>query len=427
MNFSHIINLSTSRVARHLTLVFTGNIVAAFLGFLTVLLISRELPVNSFGLFNIAISVMLIASRLASLGMDTGMIRFASSYLVSERSDEAHQVLSLTLLVRVVVSFVVAAIIFSASQVVSEYFFHYSNLVPLMKLAAFGIVTLSLVNYLRSALYAYQWFKRSAILQLLVDFGKICSAVMCVYFLRLDDVTSVMIFAFAPLLGIVVGRWSKDLFKRLFSYSKWLFVSNVSEITLPYVGIFMLAKMLDSESVGIYGLALNLTYIFPIIIYSLQSVLLPEVSRFTEVDQFEKYIKGSLKISFYIGIIIIPVLFLSHKIILLFFGVRYLDSVPIFNWLLLGYVVHIIKSTIRMALYSMNRPHVLAAVDMLKLIIITLGCYVFIPYFGILAPAIILLIVNVTVLSFLASYVFVKIRYGDIVLQDEEVTGTAIE
>ena len=51
----------------------------------------------------------------------------------------------------------------------------------------------------------------------------------------------------------------------------------------------MLARILNTKTTGIYGLALNLTYIFPILINSLRSVLLPEVSRFKTRNQFENY------------------------------------------------------------------------------------------------------------------------------------------
>ena len=92
MKVSHIKDLVTHRLAKHLTLVFTGNIFAAFLGFLAVLIVSRGLTVYNFGLFNMAISAMLIASRLSGLGMDTAMIRFILSYLVVGKTADATQV-----------------------------------------------------------------------------------------------------------------------------------------------------------------------------------------------------------------------------------------------------------------------------------------------------------------------------------------------
>ncbi len=424
MKFSKIMTLATSQLARRLTLVFMGNLFAAGLGFLAVLIISRELTVSDFGLFNMAISVILIASHLASLGMDTGMIKFASSYLGVKKTAEATQVLRLTLLVRVITSFILAAIIFNTAELLSTKVFHYPSLTPLLKLAAFGILAISTLNYLKSALYAYQLFKRAVILQLLVDFSKFFTVIILILSLGMDTLAAVATFAFIPLLGVLLGLGQlrrklfserepiQNLFRQLFSYSKWVFAGNACRLILPYIGILMLAKMLNSKTVGIYGLALGLTYIFPILIYSSNSVLLPEISRFREMEQFEKYIKGSLKISFSIGMMIIPFLFFSHKIIPFFFGSRYLDSVPIFNWLLLGYIALMINNPIRMALYSMNKPHLLAMVDVLKLTAMVIGCYLLIPFFGVLAPAILALIVNVSALGFCSIYVFKQIRSG---------------
>ena len=116
MNVSYIMNLVTSQLARHITLVFVGNIFAAGLGFLAVLIISRELSVSDFGLFNLAISVMLIASQLSSLGMGNAMVRFASSYLGEEKTSEATQVLRTTFLVRIIVSFILSVIIFNTAE-----------------------------------------------------------------------------------------------------------------------------------------------------------------------------------------------------------------------------------------------------------------------------------------------------------------------
>jgi O-antigen/teichoic acid export membrane protein len=271
MKVSHIKDLVTHRLAKHLTLVFIGNIFAAFLGFLAVLIVSKQLTVRDFGLFNISISVMLIASRLSGLGMDTVMIRFTSSYLGVEKTSEATQVLRATFLVRIIVSSIISVIIFNTAELIATKVFHYSSLTPLLKLTAFGVVAISILNYLKSAFYTYQLFQMGVILQILVDFGKLSIVLVLIFYLKMNTFAAVTAFVFAPRIGILLGfglLWQKffskgkpiqNLFSQLFSYSKWLFVSNVCGITLPCVGIFMLVKMLSSESAGIYGLALNLT------------------------------------------------------------------------------------------------------------------------------------------------------------------------
>ena len=427
------INLATSRLTKHLTLVFTGNLFAASLGFVAILMISRELSVSDFGLFNLAIPVILIAARLSDIGMDVSMTKFASSYLAANKTAEATQVLRVTFFVRVIICSIFTVIIYNLAGLLSITFFHDSSLVQLLKLSAFGIFITSMFNYLKSVLFTYQLFQRSVFLQILIDFTKLCAVIILVFSRRMETSSALAVFAFAPLAGLLLGFGLlrqkliskrvpiQNLFNKLFSYSKWLFISKACNLTLPYVGIFLLAKMSSSKAAGIYGLALNLTYIFPIIIYSFRSVLLPEVSRFREIAQLERYVKGSLKISFCLGLAIIPILFFSKKIILLFFGARYLESVPIFNWLLLSYIVFIVNSTISLALHSLNRPHAIALIDLFKLTTMVFGCYFLIPSLGIAAPAILALIVNVIVLVFLTIYIFKLIgkEANNITLQEE--------
>ena len=439
MNISYIMNLVSSQLARRITLVFTGNILAAGLGFLAVLIVARNLTVSDFGLFIIVISFMRTTSSLSDLGMDTAMIRFTSSYLVVEKTEEATQVLRMSLIVKGISSFILAVIIFNTAGLLSTELFHYQRLTSPLKLAAFGMLAASASNYFISVFCTYQLFRMSVILQLLVDFGKFFAVMVLMFSVGIDLFSAVAVFAFAPLLGVLFGfgqlylklfskiKPIKNLFKLLLSYSKWTFTCNVCNLVFSFVGIFMLAKMLGSEAAGIYGLALNLAFILPILAGSLRAVLLPEVSRFREIKQLEKYIRSSLKISVCIGISIVPFLFFSHKVILFFFGSRYLDAVPIFNWLMLSYIILTINSTIRVTLHSMNRPQVLAVVDLLKLTVMVIGCYLLIPFLGTLAPAIMALIVNVIVLSFFSIYVFKKIREGDIAFQNEEIIEPHID
>ena len=120
MKKSGFISIITSQLSRHITLVFAGNIFAAGLGFLAVLIISKHLSVSGFGLFNIALSTILITRLLANLGTDAGMIKFASSYLSTGKDTEANQVFKVSFLIRVIASSTLAIIVFFSAPILSE-------------------------------------------------------------------------------------------------------------------------------------------------------------------------------------------------------------------------------------------------------------------------------------------------------------------
>ena len=144
MKNSNIVDLITSRTAKNITLVLSGNVVAAGMGFLAILLISREISVSDFGLFNLSISIMIIVSRLSSLGMNTPMVKFASAYLEVNKKAAAAQVIRTTLHVRLIASLVLAVITFSAAELISTKVFHYPELTSLIKLISSGILCVAI-------------------------------------------------------------------------------------------------------------------------------------------------------------------------------------------------------------------------------------------------------------------------------------------
>ena len=118
------------------------------------------------------------------------------------------------------------------------------------------------------------------------------------------------------------------------------------------------------------------------------------------------------------------ILFVSHKIIPFFFGLKYYDSINVFNWLLLSALVFAANSTMKIALYSTNKPNIVAAVDLLRLLGMMIGCYLLIPLFGTIAPAVLSLFLNAAVLIFNSRYVFSHIHSGDIEFIEEELIET---
>ena len=432
--------LFTSRPAKHLSLVLAGNIAAGGMGFLSILIISRVLTVSAFGLFNLALSIMIILSSLSGLGTEIGMVTFASFHLRDNKPGKAARVIRVGSYARAVFSLIIAIIIFFAARPLSHNIFHYPGLTPLIKLCAIGIFVISIATVVKSIFFTYQLFKLSVIQQLMVDTLKLLAVFCLLYLLRMGKLAAFAIFALTPLLGIIYGFATlkehllikseevPGLYRRLFSFSKWMLISNLCTLTLPYIGIFMLSRMAGSEAAGIYALALNLTYIFPVVIYSLNSVLLPEVSRFKEKEQFEKYFKSSMKVSFLIAAAIVPVLIFSSKIIVFFFGAKYAGSVPVFNLLLLGFLAIAVNSTMRILIFSIERPHIVAIVDISRVFIMVVVSYILIPYIGVIAPAAAYLLVNALALGYLLLYIFKKIlRGGDIKFKQENGLETNLD
>ncbi|MGB3862079.1 MAG: oligosaccharide flippase family protein, partial [Candidatus Aminicenantaceae bacterium] len=417
--------LFKSRLARHLILMSTGNILCAGLAFLAILIISRALTVSDFGLFNISISVILMAQPLINFGMLGTMIKFVSAHLARGQEDEAIHVVKAVFYIKVTLSLILAAFVFFTADLLAQHVFRLPSLFPLLRMSAFGIFFLSIFNYVKATLWAYKKFPAYVVIQFFTDMAKVLTIGALFLISALTVFSAVSVFSLFPILGTLLGFFyfrevfsyrgnhTNKLYLQLFSFGKWLFLSNLGHRFFLYIGIVMLARMLDSEAAGIYGLALNLTYIFPIIVSALTSVLLPEVSRFREKDQFIVYFRQSLKISASIGILVVPFLFFAKDLILFFFGERYLGSIPVFIWLALGFLFFAFSQILRPILLALDKPHIVTYTDLVGLVAMIVGCYFLIPHLGVLAPALMALIVNVCAMSVLAVYTHRQIHRGE--------------
>ena len=166
MNVSQLTNVIRSQMVKYITLVFAGNMFSAGLGLLAIFIISRKLSVSDFGLFSLSMSVIIIVSKLSGMGLDSGMIRFGSFYLGKEDMAQANQVLRETFIIRVISGFVFAITIFCLARL---FILHDQGPYPLVKLIAFGIFAVSVLNYFKSALSTCKLFKSYVFQQIAVE------------------------------------------------------------------------------------------------------------------------------------------------------------------------------------------------------------------------------------------------------------------
>ncbi|MFA5275646.1 MAG: oligosaccharide flippase family protein [Candidatus Omnitrophota bacterium] len=424
MKITYLLKILKTRVSKHVGLVLAGNIFTAGLALISLLLIANNISMGSFGLFTIAISLYVIGPFLTSFGMSTVMITLVSSYLGKNELLKAAGIAKTVFVLRVTTTLAISLTMLYVAPFLANNVFQHQELTPLIRLAAAGVLSVSLFNQVKSTLYAYKLFGQYVALSITVELIKLFTLLILAVLHKINAASAMATFGFTPFIGIIFGVWvmpnvqlfSKSLMREslpyIFRFSRSVFINDVAKQASLYMPIFMLMKLLDSKAAGIYGLALNLTHIFPIIINSFNSVFLPEISRFQKITRFGTYLRASIKILPYLfGAGLICLLF-SGKFINLFFGNRYASSIPIFNWLLFSYIFLFIDSVSASTLYSLRKPGAMAFVSVAKLIIMTLGCYFLIPCFGITAPAILTLVLNAIITTILALYILKYIHYA---------------
>lgn len=147
-NISETIDLLKSRVAKDSAIALKGNVLGAGIAFIATVLITRTLSPAQFGLFSVAVTVMVVASQFSDFGMSTGLVRFASLYLQQDKS-KTDLMFKVSLKIRLIIAAIVFLIGFLVSEVLAAEVFAKPDLAFPLKLAfisAFGMFLGFLVN-----------------------------------------------------------------------------------------------------------------------------------------------------------------------------------------------------------------------------------------------------------------------------------------
>jgi O-antigen/teichoic acid export membrane protein len=392
--------LAKSRTARDSYVVISGNLLTAALGFLSMMIIIRALGPRNFGLFSVATAVMTLTVGLADLGIGTALVRFAASYLAEDQR-KANLVFRVAFNIEVVLSLLVLIVGVAVAGPLASLISSEKELASLLRLAFLGAAAMSMGSYITAVLQAWQSFTKLAVYSVLSNILKLLLIVVLVSVGYLRVFNSIAVYALVPVLGLFLGMvlipkqflreknltGSRDAFRGLFSFGKWIMLSYLANSIVTRVDVLLLSRFKGVEAVGIYSAGYQLSMIFPILIGSLVTVLLPQVSKLNYKNEFVFFVKKSLSMSTIILIALLPVLFFSRYLIELFWGASYLSSVGVFNILFITFMINLFFNPISTVLYALDKPRIITFTNLLQLGISIAGNLFLIPLYGIYGVA----------------------------------------
>ena len=89
--YKKVKNLAFSGTAKDTYILFLGNLLAAFLGFLFTIIMARTLTIEELGIFSAAINLFIILTSLSDLGLSSGVVNFVSFYLSRQNEKKANE------------------------------------------------------------------------------------------------------------------------------------------------------------------------------------------------------------------------------------------------------------------------------------------------------------------------------------------------
>lgn len=398
-----------------------ANAGSAGFGFLTLLLISRTLGPDRFGVFSTASAVLMLILEMSDLGINSGLIRFTTPLLARGEHARAADVLGLAARSRVVISVVVTVTGLLSSQFLAKQVFHSLSLKPLIDQAFIGFIPVMLLSLLGAVLQAHQRFRAFSATNLISGAVKLLLVFILLCAHRLTPASSLWAIIIGPAVGAVAawimipkgtvrfGKADSDLAAQLRTFSGWMTVWALAISLLSRLDTLMLQRSLGALSVGIYSAGFQLAYAFTLVVTAFGTVLTPRITTLS-TEQLRQIFSRFWQYAALVGALALIVIAAGSLLVPSLFGEKYLASIPIFRLIMVGqffYGLSIIPDGI---LYAMNRPVIFATNAVIQLILKYALNLWLIPRYGVQATGFSFIAVNLLAVALPFFYLVIYFK-----------------
>ncbi len=411
-------NLVLSSTAKDTYILFGGNVLSAFLGFVYTLLVARSLSVSDFGIFSAAVNLVIILTSLTDLGISTGVTSFIAEHESKNEKISVLKYIKTGTIIRLGVTFLVVLPVLLYPKFVAD------------KLLAGGaasvsiwtaLVTLSLAipMLFPFILQAKKQFVRSIMADNALFFSRLIFALIFMYLFTLTTNSSMLSYVLGGFVGTVCCfvfikpsffkvKIEPEIYTKLLKFSGWLGVNRIISSISGRLDIQMLAILAGASATGLYSIPSRLAGFVVVLTSSFSGVLAPRFAGFQNKDLERKYlVKATLALIPIIAGLILWII-IARPFILILFGEKYLEAVPIFQALTASMIPFVLTApSVTAIIYSMKKTVFIGAYSFFQLAAIFLLNLVFIPKYGPIGPTLTFGITN-TILALYTWFIVIN-------------------
>lgn len=387
-------NLLKTDTLKKSSITFSSTLVNGALGVAFFIVTARFLGPVSFGLLMVAITTCTLVSDISDLGVGSGMVRFVSKY-ASKNRNKAYQYMKLGMVTKLIVGTTVVIIGYLISPLISMYIFDKPDLIFPLRIAFLGVLGVMLFNFGIHTLQSFQKFAIWGSLYIATNTLRLLLVILLVLLSKLNLSNVLSIYIMMPFLGFLISLFiipkqfvksevTLKTRKQFFNYNKWIALMTAVAAFSSRVDIFISAKFLSLDQVGIYTASSQLVQVIPQLASSIGAVLAPKMSAKENLEDLIDYLKKTqLMVT---GLVALAALAmpLAFIFIPLFYGANYLSSVPIFLILFTSMLIFLFSVPVHNAIfYYFSNPKLFFYLAIIQLVVVTLGSILLINTFGV--------------------------------------------
>lgn len=360
---------------------------------------ARFLGPSDFGLLTVSIATLTLVTDIADFGTNTGIVKFVSSHIQNDK-DKAFKFLKLALETKLFVWVVVIILGNLGASFMADNFFQKPELLTPLRLAMFGVGTALLFWFATSSLQAFQKYYLWSIVNIVTNGLRILAILLLLFYQQLNIVNSLLSFMLVPFFGfcltllflptkkILKAKGEFELSRQFFKYNFGVALFTVIAAISSRLDTFLTARLLTTETIGIYSAANQLVQAVPQLVGALGVVVAPKFASFTSKSDMLAYFKKfqTLVSGLVIfGVLIIPIFF---YLIPLLYGPAYQGAITPFIILYLAMLVFLFSVPLHNSIiFYFGKPNVFVWVSLGHLLIIAILGWILISNFSITGAA----------------------------------------
>jgi teichuronic acid exporter len=409
-------NLAFSGTAKDTYVLFVGNLGSAFWGFLFTLIVARSLPVADFGIFSAVLNLVVILSSLSDMGISSGSVNFVSESLARNDEKKANGYIKASFVARLAIVLVLSGTALLLAPIIAPRLLATTDLKMAIWVAVVPVFWFPCL-FFPFILQAKKKFLLSTIYDNSFYLGRLvfASAFFMAGTLTIDKaflafgagfiIVTILSFIYLK-TDFLCSKPGKVEYQSLFKFSGWVAVNRIVSSVSGKLDIQMLAAMAGAVATGLYSIPSRLASFIIVLSGSYSSVLATRMAAFGDREKEKSYIIKSTLALIPIAAGIIVWIAAAKPFVLVLFGQKYLQSVPVFQALAAAQIPFLFTvPAVTAIIYSMKRTVYIGVLSFFQLAAIFALNYYLIPRYGSFGPTITFAVTNIALAIYVWSIV----------------------
>jgi len=361
--------------------VMTGSAAYLGLGLLAHLIAANGLTAEEFATLSLAAAFMAILQEVGGSGIDEALVRHAAP-LVNDDPAGADRLLAGTLLAKCAISGGLAVGLWMAAPALATWLGAGAGSVAAYRWAAVGSLGSAAFGWALAVLQARRAFGAYAVLRptptvfKAIGFGTVWvfGVLTLPWALAVSSLTFLPALLILPWLTPIGSLFRVDstvltVWTRVFAFAGWLIVAKVLFALYSRIDLLLLERAAGASAVAAYAVAGNLLFMIDLTTFAVIVSLLPEASAVVSRDDLRRYVVRARDQCLVLGALIVPLVALAGPVVQVLYAGRYLDAVYAFRVLSIGALATLLVHPLYLLLYARNKPHLLAVVNLVQVVV----------------------------------------------------------